>query len=452
MKSLLPSKIIKRLCFACCLLACAQAEKSYAQESSAASNAAPAANTNSDMAAWLTMGLPLQDSLRQACANFRATGCEAIVTSRVASYQAKGFASIILPIMEAITALGRSRENAVNVEVVWKNSVPTTATYTLDSIFINTSKVSAFFPAEALKTFLDTLLNHKKETASQVSEITIDDKIVTALKILQKQVKGVTVSEVQLQSVFPNTDNATLATIAATVTQYAGAFGLTTVDRMANFLAQTGYESDGFKAKNGENGCYKSDNINGWKIWFAKTWREPSFGTNCDTSLNPAIKNKKKLKWTAVACDTTGSTCVAVPAEFVCGSGNALTGDALTKKFFNYVYQCEGGNGNSASEEGHKYSGHGAIQLTWKKNYEAFDRWLKENYKEKYKNVVANSNLIDTDKELFVLSAMWYWNTNGLNNDADKGDLKSITLKINSGGEGKNTRENYTNQLKQQLK
>jgi Predicted chitinase len=153
-----------------------------------------------------------------------------------------------------------------------------------------------------------------------------------------------------------------------------------------------------------------------------------------------------------LTCDSTSKNCVAVPTEYVCATANPIKGDALAKKFFSYVYQCEGGNGNSASEDGYKYRGHGAVQLTWKKTYQAFDTWLKTNYKDKYKDVVANPKVIDDDKELFILSAMWFWNTNNLNKLADDDNIKAITLKINSKGEGLKGRENYANQLKSSLK
>jgi predicted chitinase len=135
---------------------------------------------------------------------------------------------------------------------------------------------------------------------------------------------------------------------------------------------------------------------------------------------------------------------VVVPSEFICGDG-AVAGEALNKKLFSYVYQCEGGNGNSASEDGYKYRGHGAIQLTWKKTYQAFDTWLKSKHKDKYKNVVANPKLLDDDKELFVLSAMWFWNTNNLNDLADDGNIDKITSTINTKSEGDDKRENYAN-------
>ena len=66
--------------------------------------------------------------------------------------------------------------------------------------------------------------------------------------------------------------------------------------------------------------------------------------------------------------------------------------------------------------------------------------------------MVANPKVIDDDKELFILSAMWFWNTNNLNKLADDDNIKAITLKINSKGEGLKGRENYANQLKSSLK
>ena len=38
-----------------------------------------------------------------------------------------------------------------------------------------------------------------------------------------------------------------LAEIVTTVNTFSNAFGITTTDRMSHFLAQTGYDRDGFK-------------------------------------------------------------------------------------------------------------------------------------------------------------------------------------------------------------
>jgi predicted chitinase len=322
------------------------------------------------------------------------------------------------------------------------------------TIIVESSNKTMNYP----KTGYDTLIYN------QFKEVVLDSipqgKYILVCKIGKKEYRTtffirrqkLEITKEQLKAVFTNTDLTTLETVAKALNNYGKAFGIITKDRMTNFLAQTGHESGGFKDPKGESGCYSSANAEGWRIWFRKTWAEPPFGTNCDTTLNVFSKGSKKLKWTALACDSTDKKCVKVPDEYICGSANSLKGDALTKKLFSYVYQCEGGNGDNASADGYTYRGHGAIQLTWKKNYEAFDKWLKSNYKDKYKDVVSNPKSIDEDKELFILSAMWFWNTNNLNSKADNGKFDEITKAINSAGHGKAERLKYLESLKKQIK
>lgn len=138
-----------------------------------------------------------------------------------------------------------------------------------------------------------------------------------------------------LEKVFSDTDKETLETIAETLNDYSNLFGLTNEDRMANFLAQTGYESNGFKGRSGESGCYTSGNPTGWGIWFSLTWKEKPYGSAYDASLNPPSHRRKKLKWTALVCDSTDTDCVKVPEDYVC-SKKSTDHD---KKFFSYVYR-----------------------------------------------------------------------------------------------------------------
>ncbi len=321
------------------------------------------------------------------------------------------------------------------------------------TIVVESSNKTMVYP----KTGYDTLVYN------QVKEITLDsipqgkytvvcgfgkDEQKMSFFIRKQKLE---ITKEQLKAVFENTDTATLAKIVKTINNYSSTFGINTKDRMVHFLAQTGHESGGFKDPKGESGCYSSKNPEGWRIWFQKTWAEPPFGTDCDSTLNAVVKGSKKMKWTALVCDSTDKKCVKVPEGYICSSTNSLKGDGLTKKLFSYVYQCEGGNGNSASEDGYKYRGHGAIQLTWKKNYESFDRWLKINCKDEYKDVVTNPKAIDNSKELFILSAMWFWNTNNLNKKADANKFDDITRIINSASHGKADRLRYVNTLKNQI-
>ena len=101
------------------------------------------------------------------------------------------------------------------------------------------------------------------------------------------------------------------------------------------------------------------------------------------------------------------------------------------------------GNGDEASKDGFKFKGRGYIQLTGKNNYTAFGKSLNE-------DIVANPDKLATP-EYGMLSAAWFWNTNGLNEIADKGSSKEIiikvTKKVNGGTIGLEDRINHFEEL-----
>jgi predicted chitinase len=94
------------------------------------------------------------------------------------------------------------------------------------------------------------------------------------------------------------------------------------------------------------------------------------------------------------------------------------------EKIANRVYGGRMGNGNEASGDGYRYRGRGLIQLTGKSNYQAFSQWIGE-------DLVANPNLVA--ERLAAHSAVFYWDTNGLNTLADTDDLAAVTRRINGG-------------------
>lgn len=93
------------------------------------------------------------------------------------------------------------------------------------------------------------------------------------------------------------------------------------------------------------------------------------------------------------------------------------------------------------AQDGYKYRGRGLIQLTGRSNYTNFQSWYDEN-KSKYKlpdaNFVSNPDLV-FEPQYIVLSAIYFWTKNGLNEIADdgveKGTVLKISSKINSGEE-----------------
>jgi len=83
-------------------------------------------------------------------------------------------------------------------------------------------------------------------------------------------------------------------------------------------------------------------------------------------------------------------------------------------------------NGDTDSGDGWRYRGRGPIQLTGKANYSAFSADMDV-------DAVDDPDQVSEDKEIALMSAIWFWNKNGLNKYADSGDIKTMTKRINGG-------------------
>ena len=91
----------------------------------------------------------------------------------------------------------------------------------------------------------------------------------------------------------------------------------------------------------------------------------------------------------------------------------------------NRVYANRMGNGDEQSGDGYKYCGRGLIQLTGKDNYTWFAESLEITPEEA-------SEFLATF-EGAAQSACWFWESNNLNQWADKGDIVTLTKRINGG-------------------
>jgi putative chitinase len=113
----------------------------------------------------------------------------------------------------------------------------------------------------------------------------------------------------------------------------------------------------------------------------------------------------------------------------------------------NKVYANRLGNGTTDSGDGWKYRGRGLIQLTGSRNYRLYAN---------YKNIDIDkvTSFLET-KEGIIDSAIWFWNSNNLNNycssivlgDTLYTEFRSLTLKINSKALGLEKRLTYYLQL-----
>jgi putative chitinase len=91
----------------------------------------------------------------------------------------------------------------------------------------------------------------------------------------------------------------------------------------------------------------------------------------------------------------------------------------------NRIYASRMGNGDEASGDGYRFRGRGLIQLTGRHNYTWFAASLEITPEE------ASEYL--TTFEGAAQSACWFWESNKLNQWADKGDILTLTKRINGG-------------------
>lgn len=101
----------------------------------------------------------------------------------------------------------------------------------------------------------------------------------------------------------------------------------------------------------------------------------------------------------------------------------------------NRVYANRMGNGPEESGDGWKFCGRGLIQLTGKDNYTFFAASLDIPLDEA-------SEYLETF-EGAVQSACFFWEQNNLNQWADKGDILTLTKRINGGTIGLEDRQKH---------
>jgi putative chitinase len=190
----------------------------------------------------------------------------------------------------------------------------------------------------------------------------------------------------QLNDFFEDTDEDILQRYIDPLNEVMEFYEINTPKRIAMFLAQCGHESGGLKVTK-ENLNYSAA---GLRKTFAKYFP------------NDAIANEYAKK---------------------------------PEKIANRVYANRMGNGDEASGDGYRYCGRGFIQLTGHDNYKAFAADMEMDFDEA-------TEWLSTD-EGAVWSAGWFWDSRELNQWADKGDVLTVTKKINGGTIGLEDRKHH---------
>jgi putative chitinase len=189
----------------------------------------------------------------------------------------------------------------------------------------------------------------------------------------------------QLNEFFEDTDEDIVGRFVDDLNAVMEFYEINNKQRISMFLAQVGHESGGLRTTR-ENLNYSADRL---KVIFPKYFR------GVDTA--PFAKNPQKIA--------------------------------------NRVYASRMGNGDEASGDGYRYCGRGLIQLTGKSNYQAFATDMGISLED------ATAWLEDSEGAAW--SAGWFWDSRELNQWADKGDVLTVTKKINGGTIGLEDRKSH---------
>jgi putative chitinase len=197
------------------------------------------------------------------------------------------------------------------------------------------------------------------------------------------------ISKEQLQQILPN--NPYLDQWCEALNKILPDYDIDTPQRCAAFIAQCAHESGGFTALH--------ENLNYRAVTLRKIFPK-YFPTDEIATQYASQPNKQEL-------------------------------------IANRVYANRMGNGDEASGDGYRYCGRGLIQLTGKQNYQNFADSIEIPVEEV-------PEFLETF-EGAVQSACWFWEANNLNQWADKGDILTLTKRINGGTIGLADREKHYN-------
>ena len=130
------------------------------------------------------------------------------------------------------------------------------------------------------------------------------------------------------------------------------------------------------------------------------------------------------------------------------GKRNAAEYARNPEKIANYVYMDEyrskrGALGNTQDGDGWRFRGKGMKQVTGRNNFTAFGKAFGKTAEEA-------ADWAET-KEGALASALWFWDTNNLNEIADTGDVVKLTKRINGGDIGLSDRQSRYNTAMQAL-
>ncbi|MFN0727875.1 hypothetical protein [Polaribacter gochangensis] len=233
-----------------------------------------------------------------------------------------------------------------------------------------------------------------------------------------------------LQKVFPNTDSSELQKIIDYLNKHGKDFGIDTDEELQHFLAQAGHESKSVTTGKEFEGLEENLNYR-WSELGTKGYWDDYFNPISNPTQNPNKADPRNFK-------------------------RSTTSDFVDiRKFANLVYDDANRRqrykmGNTNVGDGYKYRGRGIFQLTGKYNYQQFTSYYQNKYKSSL-DFSVNPNLIATNKEIAVISALWFFK-NKVGNLLANTTVAQVTKKINGGKKGLQHRKALFNKAKTNIK
>lgn len=97
----------------------------------------------------------------------------------------------------------------------------------------------------------------------------------------------------------------------------------------------------------------------------------------------------------------------------------------------NHAYANRMGNGGPETGDGWKYRGRGPIHLTGRRNYTMFAETFDDP-----SLIIETPDVVAEDKHISLISALWFWDINNLNDLADVRQITKLSRKVNGGDHG----------------
>ena len=126
----------------------------------------------------------------------------------------------------------------------------------------------------------------------------------------------------------------------------------------------------------------------------------------------------------------SGKRILEVFGKYFPKKAEAFLAEYNPKYLADRVYSNRMGNGDWNSGDGYRFRGRGFIQLTGRNNYTALTKWAQNNGLNV--DYVKNPDLLLTEADALI-SALWFWSVNNINQYADKDDILSVSRVINLG-------------------